>query len=139
MSKGTKYALLFIVIAIMALAIYVGMQGTKKTNENISVSSGNVEKNESNTNTVIENTTNNTVENTITTTTPENIVNSNTLSDEEKAKELAKQKWGGDEGVYFSIDTMNSDETYIVSVRDSASTKVLEWYTIDIKTGTVKN
>ena len=138
MSKGTKYALFFIVIAILALAVYVGMQGTKKTNENVSVSSGNVEKNENTTTNVTENTTNNTTENN-TTVTPETIVNSSTLSDEEKAKELAKQKWGGNDGVYFAIDTMNSDESYVVSVRDSSSTKVLEWYTIDIKTGTVKN
>ena len=142
MSKGTKYALLFIVIAIIALAIYVGIQeksqigdGAKTENTSTNtvgntVTNNNVENNVNNTNNTIENTN---------TATPESIVKSTTLSDEEKAKELAKLRWGGSDGVYFAIDTMNSDETYIVSVRDSSTTKVLEWYTVDIKTGTVKN
>ena len=56
---------------------------------------------------------------------------------ERNLKKNLKKEWGGSDGVYFSIDNMNSDETYIVSVRDSETTKVLEWYKVDIKTGEV--
>src|SRR5574344_1154357 len=135
MSKGAKYALIFIIIAIIALAIYVGKQEVKNNNVTSNQNTA-VNQNTANvTNDIVQNTTeNNNVElNTVTT--PESIVSSTTLSKEDKAKELAKQKWGGNDGVYFAIDNVNSDETYVVSVRDSTTTKVLEWYTIDIKTG----
>lgn len=142
MSKGVKYSLIFIIIAIIALAIYVGKQEIKPNNINNTTSNQNVSSNQN-----VANTTTNTTQNTIENNnvelnivvTPEKIVASTTLSKEDKAKELAKQKWGGDDGVYFAIDNVNSDETYVVSVRDSATTKVLEWYTVDIKTGKIIN
>lgn len=142
MSKGTKFVLIFILIAILALSIYVGKQGMNKGKENTIVTSmQNTKKNENIENNNVQNVSNNTdIENINTNEIkPEDIVDSKTLTDEDKAKELVKQKWGGSEGVYFSIDTINNDETYVVSVRESSTTKVLEWYTVDIKKGTVKN
>ena len=39
MSKGTKFVLIFILIAILALSIYVGKQGMNKGKENTIVTS----------------------------------------------------------------------------------------------------
>ncbi len=142
MSKGTKFVLIFILVAIIALSIYVGKQGMNKGKENTMVTSmQNTIKNEKTENNNVQNVSSNTNIENINTEAPkiEDIVDSKTLTDEDKAKELVKQKWGGSEGVYFSIDTINNDETYVVSVRESSTTKVLEWYTVDIKKGTVKN
>lgn len=60
------------------------------------------------------------------------------LNDDEKAIELAKKQYGTVEGVYFRIEQMQSNNVYIVSVRDSETTRDLAWYTVDVKNGTVK-
>lgn len=137
MNKGTKYALIIILIAIVALAIYVGYEENEIGNNVPVYSENTVQNNTTNVinNEIIENNVeqNNTEE----TNSTEDIVKSKTLTDEEKAKELVKQEWGETDGVYFSIDNINSDETYIVSVRDSSTTRVLGWYKVDIKTGEV--
>lgn len=140
MSKGTKYVLIIIIVAIAVLATYVGYNETNKNNENVATDSTNTStnniSNEVQNNNITQN--NNVVDNNVVETDPnKEIIKSDTLTDEEKAKELVKKEWGGSDGVYFSIDNMNSDETYIVSVRDSETTKVLEWYKVDIKTGEV--
>lgn len=139
MSKGTKYVLIMILVAIVILAMYVGYQESEPNSGNVPVGSTNTVTNTT-TNEINNNIpqNNNIIDNNIVETEPtKEIIKSETLTDEEKAKELVRQEWGGSEGVYFSIDNMNSDETYIVSVRDSATTKVLEWYKVDIKTGEV--
>ena len=60
------------------------------------------------------------------------------LSDEDKAIDLAKKQYGSQTGVYFRIEQIQSNNIYIVSVRDNETTRDLAWYTIDVKTGTVK-
>lgn len=60
------------------------------------------------------------------------------LTDEQKIIEYVKNDWGTSEGVYFTIENINSDETYVVSVRDSSTTISLKWYTVDLKKGIVK-
>ena len=120
------------------MSIYVVTQEKKEDNTNVDVSVQNVSANNTQNNVTPEVKDNNIIVNNQIVT-PQEIVKSTTISDEDKAKELAKQKWGGSDGVYFSIDNMNSDETYVVSVRDSATTKVLEWYTVNIKSGSVTN
>ena len=140
MSKGSKYLLIIILILIIGLAIYATYieknettNTSANTGSNTNTSTNGTENNNLQNNDVPENK----IENTVT---PEqNIIQSTTLTDDEKAKELAKQNWGTSEGVYFSVDNVNSNETYVISVRDSATTKVLEWYTVDLKSGTVTN
>lgn len=61
-----------------------------------------------------------------------------TLNDEEKAIELAKKEYGSTDGVYFRIEQIQSNNIYIVSVRDSQTTRDLAWYTVDLKNNTVK-
>ena len=60
------------------------------------------------------------------------------LSDEDKAISLAKKQYGGEDGVYFRIEQIQSNNIYIVSVRDNETTRDLAWYTIDVNAGTVK-
>lgn len=60
------------------------------------------------------------------------------MNDDEKAIELAKKQYGTTDGVYFRIEQMQSNNVYIVSVRDSETTRDLAWYTVDVKNGTVK-
>ena len=58
-------------------------------------------------------------------------------TDDERAIELAKNKWGAnDNTVTYSIATKNSSDEYIVSVSDSKTT-VLAWYSVNISTGEV--
>ena len=61
------------------------------------------------------------------------------LSNEEKAIELAKKEYGvTDGGIYYRIDQIQSNTEYIVSVRNK-DTSVLAWYIVDVKAGTVKD
>lgn len=60
------------------------------------------------------------------------------ISDEEKAIDMAKKQFGTTDGVYFRIEQIQSNNVYIVSVRDNETTGDLAWYTIDVKNGTVK-
>lgn len=60
------------------------------------------------------------------------------ITDDEKAKELAKKQYGTDDDVYFRIEQISGNGIYIVSVRDSETTKDLQWYTVDVKNETVK-
>lgn len=56
-------------------------------------------------------------------------------SNEEKAIELVKKKWGEDSSVYFDLAGVTSDGKYRVSV--NKDTKVLAWYIVDIENETV--
>lgn len=59
------------------------------------------------------------------------------LSPEDQAKQLAKDNWGEDDTVYFSFEEVNSEGRYVISVRDKATTRALEWLYIDVETGTI--
>ena len=61
------------------------------------------------------------------------------MSDEEKAIELAKNKWGSTASYYnfeVSKDTSNSN-IYIVKVRDRSTTQEMTRYYVDVKKGSV--
>ena len=62
----------------------------------------------------------------------------NNVSDEDKARELAKKEYGTSEGVYFRIEQTLGNGIYEVSVRDNNTTAEYAWYTIDVRNGTVK-
>ena len=60
-------------------------------------------------------------------------------NDKEKAIEIAKNNWGEDESVYFSIDNNNyldSDGNYIVQIRDRVTTHEVERCKVNLETGT---
>lgn len=59
-------------------------------------------------------------------------------TDDEKALELAKNKWGeNSEDVKFVIENRNGNE-YRISVRDVSTTAALTWYIVDIQKQTVE-
>ena len=53
-------------------------------------------------------------------------------SKEQKAINLVKQAWGGDDGVYFSNESIDSQGRYIVSVRDKGTTNSLAFFLVDV-------
>lgn len=61
----------------------------------------------------------------------------NVTSKEQKAINLVKQAWGGDDGVYFSNESIDSQGRYIVSVRDKGTTNSLAFFLVDVDTGLV--
>lgn len=60
------------------------------------------------------------------------------VSDEDKAKEIARKTYGTSEGVYFNIDQPLGNGIYEVSVRDKETTSALDWYRVNVRTGTVE-
>lgn len=60
------------------------------------------------------------------------IPNGSVTSREERAISLVKQEWGDEDGVYFVNESIDSQGRYIVSVRDSATTNALDYYTVDV-------
>ena len=85
----------------------------------------------------VENTTKNTTisENTVKNTSVSETKTNDNLTGEEKAKKLAKDKWGkNDDSVYYYVEEKLSENEYIVSVRDSDTTVSLMDYKINIKT-----
>ena len=56
-------------------------------------------------------------------------------TEEEKAIEIAKKDYGNAENVKFSVEGIQADGRYIVSVRDSSTTEALVYYTIQVSSG----
>ena len=53
-------------------------------------------------------------------------------SKEEKAIALVKKEWGGEDGVYFSNESIDSQGRYIVSVRNKRTTNSLAFFIVDV-------
>lgn len=60
------------------------------------------------------------------------------INDEDKAIEMVKKAYGTTEGVYFNIDQPLGNGEYDISVRDSETTSAIEWYRVNVRTGTVQ-
>lgn len=152
MSKTKKKSYIIIAIVIILFIIICLVYETMKTKP--------VDANNTNTNLLDENTgldniinklfddvtTNEEVENEI----EENIEKENTntenneannedtsssesvTSKQEKAINLVKKEWGGDDGVYFSNESIDSQGRYIVSVRDKRTTNSLAFFLVDV-------
>lgn len=94
------------------------------------------EKNEENIQDEVSNTENNEEENKIDN--EEEISSTESVtSKQEKAINLVKQAWGGEDGVYFSNESIDSQGRYIVSVRDKGTTNSLAFFLVDVDTGLV--
>lgn len=119
---------------------------SKNTTQNTGKQSNNTENNTKNSTenkaeNKTENTTNqtsNTTENTTNKPNEENKDEQVKLSDEDKAKELAKKTYGSSDGVYFKVEQVESNGVYIISVRDAETTNAMAWYKVDVKNQTVK-
>lgn len=99
----------------------------------------NIIKNEVNTiNNMVDN--NNKIENNTANNIVENkIENENSeiqeKTDEEKAIEIVKKDYGNNANVSFKIEQINPNGTYVIRVMDAETSLVLQWYTVDPKTG----
>ena len=144
-----------IAIVVVALIIFIEIKSSKNTkdtyiiNERVETNTLNTKNSENaikqeTENTVIsddDNTVNSIVDNTVEENKIDNETTSNEtqeLSDEDKAKKLAKKQWGeNDESVYYYLEEKISDDVYIISVRNRETTISLMDFEVNIKTGVV--
>lgn len=154
---GKSLFYLFLIIVIIGITIYCLDNYSHKSDSSVA-NSNNVENNSTNinTNTSSNNTKNTNLNNTTNT---ENKINDNknekeeeenkkeeiknetevvSVTGEQKAVELAKKEFGITEGVYYNCEKTQSNNVYIVSVRDEETTRALAWYTVDVVEETVK-
>ena len=158
MSKKAKGMILFLIVAIIAIVVFLCCAYAKglniaKNNENIyamnETITNNVENNIiSNEATNVENTVDEKVvekneqeknkepENTEEVKEPvvdnESELESN--DDETKAISIVKNDWGDTEGFAFKVEQINGDGSYVVSVRNEDAI-ALAWYTVYPKNG----
>lgn len=148
MNKTIKNSLMIIVIVVVLfLIIWFGydMIKTEPVDANI------VDTNLVDENTGLDNIINELFDNVITNEQEENVVEyENTQNEEndtndeevstgesmtskqEKAIALVKEEWGGEDGVYFSNESIDSQGRYIVSVRDKGTTNSLAFFIVDV-------
>lgn len=158
MQKKTKVIVSILVIIIIIVGFFLVYTLLNKntynasSNQVITNNIGNSTKNELNNNddeNIIKNevnTINNMVDNNnkIENNTANNIVenkieNENSeiqeKTDEEKAIEIVKKDYGNNANVSFKIEQINPNGTYVIRVMDAETSLVLQWYTVDPKTG----
>lgn len=163
MTNKTKIIIAVLLILAVGIAIY-GIVSNKKGTENTSVKQDELsnmmdyfdEQNNLSENTNIENENNVIVENTVTddtTNKTQNNVSSKTntvigkeeqessnentsVNDESKAIELAKKEWGISVDSYDYDAELQSDGTYIVTVRGKNDRNVVTSYVVNVKDGT---
>ena len=163
-----KFLIVVCIIAAICLLGYLGQNmDLNNLGNNVATSNSNVITAKNNTNTAEKTTANNKVENVTNTTNASNetknetkneVADNNTtnntventnnnqepaheevsVSNEDKAKDLAKKTYGTGDGVYFRIEQVESNGVYIISVRDQETTKDLAWYTVDVNNNSVK-
>lgn len=60
-------------------------------------------------------------------------------TDEEKAIAIVRREWGEDDSVNFVFDHKNENGEFVVAVRDINTTVAIEWYIVNVDTGTCKS
>lgn len=153
---GVIIAIVVVIVAYLGIKYYLNDEEVSTNNTNINNSGenmtliqnsveNNIEDNTIQENNVIEN---NTVENEIANknnSSAQNTISSNNDSeieadsDEEKALAIVKEDWGSTDGVYFKVQAIDADGNYVISVNNEETTAVLEWYTVNPKTGEFSN
>lgn len=148
MNKTIKNSLMIIVIVVVLfLIIWFGYDMTKTEPVDANI----VDTNLVDENTGLDNIINELFDNVITNEQEENVVEyENTQNEEndtndeevstgesmtskqEKAIALVKEEWGGEDGVYFSNESIDSQGRYIVSVRDKGTTNSLAFFIVDV-------
>ena len=144
MRKVLKSLLVIFIFALVGLIAYTASyyinnnKGDETTNSVIS--NNNVQSNTTNSiqNNTIEEPENEIEENVVENNKVEEKEEVNSLSDEEKAIQLAKEQYGSTENVYFRVEQIESNNIYIVSVRDAQTTRDIIWYSVNVSNGTVK-
>ena len=156
MSKFSKIIIAILIIAIVAFAGYMLGNYINNNEKGKTVNSKEVNKVVNSVINEIKNSVKNEVknsisENSITNNEIENktdneIENSNkevsgpltTLSDSQKAINMAKEEWGEDDSVTFKIDEQNEKGQFVIQVVDKNTTNVVLEYFVDINKNTIK-
>ena len=110
---------------------------TTVTNKPKNNETSNVINNKTNTvNNEIENSVNNTIENNIEENQGEvkETFTEDVKTEEEKAKNIVSKDWNKSSDT-ITVDGMNQNGEYIVTVRDSSTTEALAYYTVNVTTG----
>jgi FtsZ-interacting cell division protein ZipA len=137
-----------IVIVVVTFGLLFNMKSkvAKTSNENIVDNTNSIEENEIEENSIQNEVTNEVIEEENTTVVENTVSNEINSSDEdrysenrqEKAIQLVKEHWGEDDTVYFTNESVKSDEEYIVAVRLKSSTAVTNYFKVNINTGKVE-
>ncbi len=126
-----------VIIAGVVIALNVGKDKDKETEETSAKPENHTIANTTNTNVENNIAENNAVENNTAeeNNTENNEIEESGLIDEKRAIEIVKKEWGNTNGYEFVIDYQNSDGEYVIAVRDSNTTRVIEWYVVNAETG----
>lgn len=148
MKKIIIFILVLVAIAVTGIFVahkFVKNDDTKPTSQSVvnQIKGNNTTENDvanmnnTNTNNEINNETNEnkTEENEINPNIPEETT---TKTDEEKAIAIVKKEWGEDSSVNFTFDYKTENGEYVIAVRNSNTTATIEWYIVDLNTGTCK-
>lgn len=154
MNKTAKIILGIVIAIIVVVGAYFGVKyffNTQEASNNNTVENNIIENNTATENNIVEDNTaknedNNEIKNeTKVTEENKNKVSSNndseieSDSDEEKALAIVKKDWGSTDGVYFKVQAIDANGNYVISVNNADTTQVMEWYTVNPKTGEFSN
>lgn len=145
MKKTTLIIIIVIILMLLVIGVFA-FTGNKK-NENEQASNGaitnEIQNEQTNQVNEIEN---NEIENKIENEAVENKAVENKTSTEtfeespktaqEKAITIVKKDWKGNNNTEFSVEGMDANGNYIVTVRNSKTTEALAFYTVNVSNGT---
>ena len=147
MKKSTYIGIVIIILLMLFVLVIFAFTGdTKNTSSNVEKNVINKEEQKENkqvneqTNEIV----NQEVENSIPeegTQPEENVISTETFEEspktaEEKALELVKKDWGEGANIEFSIDGIDGNGNYIITVRNSQTTEALAFYNVNTNNGT---
>ncbi len=152
MKKSTYIGIVIIILLMLFVLVIFAFTGdTKNTSSNVEKNVINKEEQKENkqvneqTNEIESNEiVNQEVENSIPeegTQPEENVISTETFEEspktaEEKALELVKKDWGEGANIEFSIDGIDGNGNYIITVRNSQTTEALAFYNVNTNNGT---
>lgn len=131
--------IIFVIIAVIILGIAIGVMDTKETVNIKNDVEGTLKFNE-----ILDNKGNNNVNeqivNEVSNTMLNEVTSSETFEEEpkteaDKAIEIAKIDWNGNansQNVKFTVDGMDQNGRYIISVRDRDTTEALAFYIVNV-------
>lgn len=154
-NMGIKIILPIICVIIVVVTFVLLFDMKKKAGNNEANNSVKIENVVENTNTNIEENIieeNTVVNETETNTVVDDVENENTVQSEvisnaddhlsadkqSKAVKLVSEHWGEDNSVYYTNESVASNNEYIVAVRDKSTTEVKQYFKVNIETGKVK-
>ena len=134
--------ILILIIIVFCVLIIKEKNNSKNTNANVNFESNLILTNET-TNIIQANTENGLneteteVENTIKNEAQNTQISTETFEEspktqEEKAIEIVKNDWKDTQNVKYGVEGMDENGRYIVTVRNSQTTKALAFYTVDV-------